>query len=366
MKIKGDSMKKKYILAINPGSTSTKVSLFEGLIEVKSQKLEISQDELKQFEAIIDQYEFRKDIIDNWLISEEIDKGEIRAVVGRGGLLRPMPSGTYKVTEDMIEDLKIGIQGQHASNLGGLLAKGLGDELEVPSYIVDPVAVDEFHDVARISGLKELPRKSLVHALNIKAVCHRYANETNQKLDDINLIVAHLGGGISVAPILRGKIVDVNNANHMGPFSPERAGGLPVGDIVKMCFSGDYTEAQMKKLIQGQGGMMSYLETFDGREVVKRIQAGDKYAKLIYDAMAYQIGKEIGSLGPVLKGDVNAIIITGGLAYSDYLVEYIKDMVSFLADVIVYPGEDEMDALNRGALRVLEGEEKAKIYEEEV
>ena len=169
-----------------------------------------------------------------------------------------------------------------------------------------------------------------------------------------------------MAPILGGKIIDVNNANHMGPFSPERAGGLPVGDVVKMCFSGEYTEAQMKRLIQGEGGMMSYLGTFDGREVMKRIEDGDEYAKLIYDAMAYQIGKEIGSLGPVLKGDVKGIIITGGLAYSSYLVEYIKDMVDFIAPITVYPGEDEMDALNRGALRVLEGEEKVKIYEEEV
>lgn len=359
-------MEKKYILAINPGSTSTKVSVFQGLEEIKSQKLEMNLEELKQFDTIIDQYHFRQDIIENWLKDEGLDKTLIKAVVGRGGLLRPMPSGTYVVTDAMIEDLKIGIQGQHASNLGGILAKGIGDELGVPSYIVDPVAVDEFIEVARISGLKEIPRKSLVHALNIKAVCHRYAKETNQNLEDINLIVAHLGGGISVAPILGGKIIDVNNANHMGPFSPERAGGLPVGDVVKMCFSGEYTEAQMKRLIQGEGGMMSYLGTFDGREVMKRIEDGDEYAKLIYDAMAYQIGKEIGSLGPVLKGDVKGIIITGGLAYSSYLVEYIKDMVDFIAPITVYPGEDEMDALNRGVLRVLEGEEKVKIYEEEV
>jgi len=359
-------MEKKYILAINPGSTSTKVSLFLGTKEVSTQKLELTQDDLKQFDNIIDQYQFRLDIIKKWIEKEGINPSELKAVVGRGGLLRPMPSGTYIVTDTMVEDLIIGIQGQHASNLGGLLAKGFGDDLGIPSYIVDPVAVDEFSQVARISGLKELPRKSLVHALNIKAVCHRYAKENNLNLEEINLIVAHLGGGISVAPILKGRIVDVNNANHMGPFSPERAGGLPVGDVVKMCYSGDYTEAQMKKLIQGEGGMMSYLGTFDGREVVNRINNGDEYAKLIYEAMSYQIAKEIGSLGPVLKGDVKQIIITGGLAYSNYLVDYIKDMISFIAPVTVYSGEDEMDALNRGVLRVLEGEEKAKIYEEEV
>ncbi len=359
-------MERKYILAINPGSTSTKVSVFKGQDEIKTKKLDHMLEELNKFDTITDQYDYRMGIIIDWLHEEEIQPSELQCVVGRGGLLKSMPSGTYKVTESMAEDLKIGVQGQHASNLGGLLARGIADSEEIPSFIVDPVAVDEFQEVARISGQKTIERKSLVHALNIKAVCHRYAVENNTTVDKLNIIVAHLGGGITVSPILQGKIIDANNANQMGPFSPERAGGLPVGDVVKMCFSGEYTEAEMKKMIQGKGGLMSYLGTFDGREVMERIESGDEYAKLIYEAMAYQIGKEIGLCGAVLKGDIQGIILTGGLAYSQYLVDYIKNMVSFMAPVTVYPGEDEMEALNKGARRVLDGEENFKIYEEEV
>lgn len=359
-------MERKYVLAINPGSTSTKVSVFKGQKEYKTRKLDHVLEDLNRFKSITDQYDYRLNIILDWLKEENINLKELECVVGRGGLLKSMPSGTYKVTDEMAEDLKIGVQGQHASNLGGLLARGIGDKEGIPSFIVDPVAVDEFQDVARISGLKAIERRSLVHALNIKAVCHRYARENNTTVDKLNVIVAHLGGGITVSPILKGKIVDANNANQMGPFSPERSGGLPVGDVVRMCFSGEYTEQELKKMIQGKGGLMSYLGTFDGREVMNRIESGDEYAKLIYDAMAYQIGKEIGLCGPVLKGDIQGIILTGGLAYSQYLVDYIKDMVSFMAPVTVYPGEDEMEALNKGARRVMDGEESFKIYEEEV
>lgn len=359
-------MDKKYVLAINPGSTSTKVSLFEDELEMKSKKLDHKLEDLEEFEQVSNQYGYRLELILEWLKTEGVDSKMLSAVVGRGGLLRPMPSGTYLVTDEMIKDLKVGIQGQHASNLGGLLAKGIADIEKIPAYIVDPVAVDEFEDIARISGLKEITRKSLVHALNIKAVCHRYADEYDKVLEETNLIVAHLGGGITVSPIKKGKIIDANNANQMGPFSPERTGGLPVGDLVKMCFSGSYTEGEMKKKLQGKGGLMSYLGTFDARDVIKKIEDGDKYAKLILDAMAYQIGKEIGLCAPVLKGRVQAIIITGGLAYSDYLIDYIKEMVEFIAPIIVYPGEDEMEALNLGAKRVLEGVEKHKIYENEV
>ena len=359
-------MEKKYVLAINPGSTSTKVSIFEGDLEIKTKKLDHKLEDLEEYEQITDQYEYRLNIILDWLKAEGIDTSKLASVVGRGGLLKPMPSGTYIVTEEMVKDLKVGIQGQHASNLGGLLAKGISDIEEIPAYIVDPVAVDEFEDIARISGLKEITRKSLVHALNIKAVCHRYSNEYKKDLGETNFIVAHLGGGITVSPIKKGKIIDANNANQMGPFSPERAGGLPVGDVVKMCFSGNYTEGEMKKKLQGKGGLMSYLGTFDAREVLEKVEEGDDYAKLILDAMAYQIGKEIGQCGPVLKGQVEAIIITGGLAYSEYLIDYIKKMVEFIGPVVVYPGEDEMEALNLGAKRVLDGVENYKVYEDEV
>ena len=356
----------KYILAINPGSTSTKVTLFEGESEFKSYKIDHEKKDMDIYETIFDQYGYRLELINNWLVDENISKEDIRAVVGRGGLLRPMPGGTYLVTDRMVEDLKVGIQGEHASNLGGLLAKGIADENGLQSFIVDPVAVDEMNDIARISGLNLINRTSLVHALNIKAVAHRRAEELGKTIDDLNFIVAHLGGGISIAAMENGKIIDVNNAKEMGPFSPDRTGGLPMGDIMEMCFSGNYSLKDMKGKIQGEGGLYSYLETMDGREIESRIEKNDEYAKLIYDAMAYQIGKEIGSYATVVCGNINNVILTGGLSHSDYLVGKIKSMISFLGEVVVYPGEDEMDALNKGALRVLEGQEKPKIYEEEV
>ena len=356
----------KYILAINPGSTSTKVTLFEGESEFKSYKIDHEKKDMDIYETIFDQYGYRLELINNWLADENISKEDIRAVVGRGGLLRPMPGGTYLVTDRMVEDLKVGIQGEHASNLGGLLAKGIADENGLQSFIVDPVAVDEMNDIARISGLNLINRTSLVHALNIKAVAHRRAEELGKTIDDLNFIVAHLGGGISIAAMENGKIIDVNNAKEMGPFSPDRTGGLPMGDIMEMCFSGNYSLKDMKGKIQGEGGLYSYLETMDGREIESRIEKNDEYAKLIYDAMAYQIGKEIGSYATVVCGNINNVILTGGLSHSDYLVGKIKSMISFLGEVVVYPGEDEMDALNKGALRVLEGQEKPKIYEEEV
>lgn len=359
-------MERRFILAINPGSTSTKISLFEGENECKTHKIDHNKEELENYEKIKDQYDYRLNLIKSWMAEEKIQLNSLIAVVGRGGLLRPMPGGTYEVSDLMIEDLKVGIQGEHASNLGGMLAKGLADLEGIPSFIVDPVAVDEFNDVARISGLNGIDRNSLVHALNIKAVSFRRASELNKDLKDLNLLVAHLGGGISIAPVESGKMVDVNNAKEMGPFSPDRTGGLPIGDVVNMCFSGDYTLKDMKTKVLGKGGMVSYLGTMDGREVEKRIENNDEYAKLIYDAMAYQIGKEIGSYATVLMGKVDNIILTGGLAYSNYLVDKIKEMVSFIAEIIVYPGEDEMDALNKGALRVIKEQENAKIYEDEV
>lgn len=359
-------MKRNLVLAINPGSTSTKVSIFEGEKELKTFKIDHKKEELEKYKKISDQYDYRLNLIEDWLKSENIPTSSLIAVVGRGGLLRSMPGGTYSVTDAMIEDLKIGIQGEHASNLGGMLAKGLADLENIPAYIVDPVAVDEFHEIARISGLKEIPRKSLVHALNIKAVSHRRAREVNKRLEELNLVVAHLGGGISIAAVEKGKIIDVNNAKEMGPFSPDRAGSLPVGDLIKMCYSGKYTLNEMKLKIQGEGGLFSYLGTMDGRDVEERIKNGDKYAKLIYDAMAYQIGKEIGTYATVLYGKVDYIILTGGLSYSAYLVDKIKEMVEFISEIVVYPGEDEMEALNKGALRVISGQEKVKIYEDEV
>lgn len=355
-----------YILAINPGSTSTKVAVFEGTKNIKQRNLTHQKTEILKFERVADQYEFRKNAIINWLDEEGIKHEEILAVVGRGGLLRPMPSGTYLITEPMIEDLKIGIQGEHASNLGGIIARAIAEGEGIPAFIVDPVAVDEFDDIARISGLPDLPRKSLVHILNIKAVSRRVAEKLGKGLEDLNLIVAHLGGGISVSPMEKGRIIDVNNANDGGPFSPERAGTLPVGELVKLAYSGNYTYKELKDKITMHGGLVAYLNTNDAREAEKMIEAGDKKAELVYDAMAYQIGKEIGSCAAVLWGRVDRIIITGGLAYSKMLTDRIAEMVEFIAPVEILPGEDEMQSLAEGAFRVLNNQESAKVYENEV
>lgn len=359
-------MSREYILVINPGSTSTKVAIFKGGENVLQKNLSHSSEEVGRFEKITDQYEYRQKMILDWLRAEGISTESLSAVVGRGGLLKPMPGGTYKVTDAMIEDLKTGIQGEHASNLGGIIANGIAASEGIPAFIVDPVAVDEFEDIARISGMPELPRKSLVHALNVKAVGRRAASDMGKSLDEVNLIVAHLGGGISIVPLRQGRIVDVNNANDGGPFSPERAGGVPVGDLIRMCYSGKYMQAEVKKKTVGKAGLVGYLGTNDAREVVKMIEEGNKEADLVFDGMAYQIAKEIGSMSAVLKGKTDAVILTGGLAYSELLCDRIRKRVSFIAPVKVYAGEDEMLALAEGAVRVLRGEEKAKIYEEEV
>ncbi len=359
-------MSKKFVLAINPGSTSTKVALFLGMENALQTNLDHEAEALSHFEKITDQYDYRKEMILDWLEKADYSVSDLEAVVGRGGLLRPMPSGTYHVTDPMIADLKVGIQGEHASNLGGILAKSIAEMAGIPSYIVDPVAVDEFEDVARISGMPDIERRSLLHALNVRATSIGLADEMGRDLSDMNLVVAHLGGGISVVPLKKGKMVDANNANEMGPFSPERVGGLPVGDIVKMCYSGDYTMKTLKPKLRGRGGLVAYLATNDAREVLRRIEAGDDEAKGVFEAMGYQIAKEIGAMATVLGGKVDGIILTGGVAYSAYLTTYIEERVSFIAPVYVRPGEDEMKALNEGTRRVLDGKEAAKVYEDEV
>ncbi len=357
-------MEKKFVLVINPGSTSTKISVFEKEDLIKTTTINHPLEEIKGFENIPSQLNYILELICTWVKEENIDKDLLIAVVGRGGMLRPIPGGVYKVTDKMIEDLYAGVGGEHASNLGGILAKEIGDKANVEAFIVDPVSVDEFNDIARISGLNIIERRSSGHALNIKAVSKRLAKELNKKLEDLNLVVAHLGGGISICPITKGRIIDVNNANEMGPFSPERAGTLPAGDLVRLCFSGEYTYSEINKMLKGQGGLMSYIGTNDGRVVEKNIEDGDNYSKLIYDAMIYQIAKEIGSMATVLNGKVDNIILTGGLSYSKYLVDSIKDQVGFIGELIVYPGEDEMESLNLGVLRVLNKEEDFKKYDE--
>lgn len=352
------------LLVINPGSTSTKIAIFDNEKPVLEETLRHSSEEIAKYEKIIDQYEFRKNIILETLNEKGINLTKLSGVVGRGGLLKPIAGGTYEVNERMLEDLRIGVLGEHASNLGGIIAHEIANQLNIPAFIVDPVVVDEMEDVARISGMPELKRKSIFHALNQKAVARRAANELGKGYEEVNLIVAHLGGGVSVGAHKKGKVVDVNNAlDGEGPFSPERSGGLPVGDLVKLCFSGKYTLDDIKKKIKGKGGLVAYLGTNDGREVVKMIENGDKKAELVYKAMAYQVAKEIGSCAAVLHGKVDGIILTGGIAYDKEFVKWVTDRVGFIGRVFVYPGEDEMIALAQGGLRVLRGEEKAKLYQ---
>lgn len=351
------------ILAINPGSTSTKIAIYDDEKPVLETTLRHPAEEINKYDKIYDQYEFRKNVILDTLNEKGINLTKLNAVVGRGGLLKPIKGGTYAVNEKMLEDLKVGVLGEHASNLGGILAHEIASKLNIPSFIVDPVVVDEMEDVARISGMPEIERKSIFHALNQKAVARRAAKEKEKTYEEMNLVVAHLGGGISVGAHEKGRVIDVNNAlDGEGPFSPERSGGLPVGDLAKLCFSGKYALDDIKKKIKGKGGLVAYLGTNDGREVVKMIENGDEKAELVYKAMAYQVAKEIGSCAAVLKGKVDAIVITGGIAYDNMFVSWIKERVGFIADVLVYPGEDEMIALAEGGLRVLRGEEKAQEY----
>ncbi|MBC7087092.1 MAG: butyrate kinase [Tissierellales bacterium] len=351
------------ILTINPGSTSTKIAVFEDENQIFEETLRHDVDVIGKFKSIVDQYEFRKEIIINALEKNNIKIQELDAVVGRGGLLKPIESGTYEVNEAMLNDLKQAKYGEHASNLGALISYEIAKSIGKKAYIVDPVVVDELDDVARISGLNLIERRSVLHALNQKAVARRFANETHKKYEDLNLIVTHLGGGVSVGAHRKGRIVEVANAlDGDGPFSPERTGGLPVGDLISLCFSGKYTKEEIKKMLVGKGGLVSYLGTNDAREVVKMIQNGDKYAELIFYAMAYQISKEIGACAAVLKGEVDQIILTGGIAHNEIFTNWIKEMVGFIAPITIYPGEDELKALALGGLRVLKDEEKAKEY----
>lgn len=351
------------MLIINPGSTSTKIGVYEDEMQIFEETLRHSSEEIERFEKIYDQFEFRKNVILHVLKSKNFDVKSLDAVVGRGGLLKPISGGTYAVNETMLEDLKVGVQGQHASNLGGIIANEIAKPMNIPSFIVDPVVVDEMEAVARVSGMEGINRKSIFHALNQKAVAKRYATENKKNYDELNLIVTHMGGGVSVGIHKNGKVIDVNGAiDGDGPFSPERSGGVPIGDLVKMCYSGEYTIDEINKKISGKGGMVSYLGTNDARIVEENASAGDEKAKLVLDAFIYQVSKEIGSAATVLKGKVDSIILTGGIAYGKNITDKIVESVGFISPVIIYPGEDELLALTQGALRVLNGKEKAKEY----
>jgi butyrate kinase len=351
------------ILAINPGSTSTKLAVYENETCVFKVSVKHESDEITKYERIIDQYEFREKAILDALKKSDINLKDLDAVVGRGGMLKPIEGGTYAVNDAMIEYIKKAPRGEHASNLGCVIAKAIGDEYTIPSFIVDPVAVDEMDDIARYTGMPEIRRDSLFHALNQKAVALKAARDLKKPYNELNLIVAHLGGGISVGAHQMGRVIDVNNAlDGDGPMSPERSGSVPLGPLYKMIFTGDYTLKDIQKKNYGQGGLVAYLGTNDGYEIEKRIKDGDEHAKFIYSVMCYQIAKEIGSCATVLKGKVDAIILTGGLAYDTFAINLIKERTEFISPIMVYPGEDEMEALALGGLRVLKGEEIAKEY----
>lgn len=350
-------------LIINPGSTSTKIGVFEDETLLFEETLRHSTEEISQYAVIVDQKDFRKNIILDLMKEKNFDMKSLDVIVGRGGMLKPIPGGTYGVTDDLLNDLKIGKQGQHASNLGGILAREIGDSIGVPSYIVDPVVVDELMPIARYSGVPELPRTSVFHALNQKAVAKRYAKEKGVAYESLNLIVVHMGGGVSVGAHEKGKVVDVFNAlDGDGAFSPERAGAVPSGALIKMCFSGKYTEKEVYKKIVGNGGFNAYVGTNDMRDVEKMVQDGNKEAAEIREAFILQVAKDIGSMACVLKGKVDQIIMTGGIAYDKVVTDALKERAGFLAPITVYPGEDELLALAQGAIRVMTGEEKAMEY----
>ncbi|HLN52696.1 MAG TPA: butyrate kinase [Lentimicrobium sp.] len=352
------------ILAINPGSTSTKIAVFSGTNPLFVRTIYHSAEELSRFEKITDQYSFRKEIIYKQLEEAGIDMRTISAVVGRGGLVKPIPSGVYEVNEVMKADLRNSPMGEHASNLGGLIADDIARSLDnVRAFITDPVVVDELEPIARVAGHPEFKRISIFHALNQKAIARQHAKSIMRKYEDLNLIVVHLGGGISVGAHRKGRVIDVNQAlDGEGPFSPERSGTLPAADLARLCYSGKYTLKEVLVMIKGKGGLTAHLGTNSAYEVEQRMQAGDEYAAFIFEAMAFQVAKEIGAMSTVLKGEVDAIILTGGIAHGKWFVNQVIERVYKIAPVHVYPGEDEMRALALNGLMVLRGEIEASEY----
>lgn len=353
------------VLAINPGSTSTKIAVYDDLNPVFEKTLRHDQAELDKFGGILEQYEYRKELVMEAMRENNVDPKTLHAVVGRGGLVRPVSGGTMKICDNMLRDLKDpSLWGRiHASNLGAFIADPIGKELGIPAYIVDPVVVDEFDEIARISGIPEIERKSLLHALNIRYIARLLASELGKEFTTLNMIGIHMGGGISVAAIKQGRIVDVNNALlGMGPFSPQRCGALPIGDLLELAFSGKYTHKELVTRLTKTGGYVAYLGTDSGIEVENRVEAGDAKAILIQEAMCYQVAKEIGACATVLNGKVDAIFMSGGLVYNPVIVDLLKQRAGFIAPFHIYPGEKEMEALSQGAIRVLNGSEPAQDY----
>jgi len=353
-----------FVLAINPGSTSTKIAVFKNTNPVFIKTIRHSTEDLSPFDKITDQYAFRKEIILRELNDAETPFELIRAVVGRGGLVRPIPSGVYTINERMKADLCNSPMGEHASNLGGLIADDIASSLpNAQAFIADPVVVDEFDEIARLSGHPLFERVSIFHALNQKAIAREHCKSINKSYEEMNLIVVHLGGGISVGAHKQGRVIDVNQAlDGDGPYSPERSGSLPVGKLVNACFSGQYTQKELMQMIKGNGGMAAYTGSNNAYDIELKAVAGDPQAKLVFEGMAYQVAKEVGAMSTVLKGDVNAILITGGIANSRYFVNMISERVFKIAPIFVYPGEDEMRALAMNGLMVIKGEVVAQDY----
>jgi len=352
------------ILVLNPGSTSTKISLFSGEEETVSEVLRHATDDLARYARIMDQAAFRRAAIDAFLSSNSVDLSSLDAVIGRGGLLRPLESGVYLVNHLMVADLAAAKYGEHASNLGAILGQALADAAGCPAYIADPVVVDEMDDIARLSGLPALPRRSIFHALNQKSAAREAARRLGKEYEKINAVVAHMGGGCSVGAHRRGRVIDVTNAlDGDGPFSPERAGTLPAGQLVELVLSGNHSRDELKKMLTGQGGLVAYCGTNSLEEVGERIGCDDEDAGAAFQAMAYQISKEIASHGATLAGEVDVIVLTGGMAYDEALVNEISRRVRYLAPIEIIPGEREMLSLTRAALSVLNGRIPAKEYE---
>ncbi len=351
------------VLALNPGSTSTKIAFFSGEEETVSEVLRHAADELARYSRIIDQAGFRRAAIDAVLASNSIDLSNLDAVIGRGGLLRPLESGVYQVNEPMVADVAAGKYGEHASNLGAILAQGIAKVAGCPAYIADPVVVDEMDDIARLSGLPQLPRRSIFHALNQKSAAREAARRLGKEYEEINAIVAHMGGGCSVGAHRHGRVVDVNNAlDGEGPFSPERAGTVPAGQLVELALSGKHSHSELKKMLTGRGGLVAYCGTNSLEEIKERTGRDDKEAGAAFRAMAYQISKEIASHGATLAGSVDVIVLTGGMAYDEGLVNEISQRIRYLAPIVIIPGEREMLSLARAALSVLDGRVSAKEY----
>jgi len=354
------------ILALNPGSTSTKLAVFDGEECAFEDKIRHTPLDLSRFERIWDEYEYRKAMIVEFLDDRGIALSSLAAVVGRGGVFAPTVSGTYAVNQQMIDDARTAERGEHASNLGAVLAYGIAWDLEIPAFIVDPPCVDELDPVARYSGLPEIPRTSLVHALNVKATARIVAEKLGDNYHEINLVIAHLGGGISICALRKGRMVDVSNGLYAGPFTPERAGAVQTGDLVNMCFSGEYTRDEIECKLVGRGGLVAYLGTTDADTIVARIESGDDEAARVVAAMVHQIAKEIGAMVAAMDGELDAVVLTGGLANNTYIIEKLRKKIAFLGKTVIVPGEDELKALALGCLRVLRGKEAAKTYPQTV